>query len=105
MKKCLTKKMLFREVSGCLVENPECCHAHKIGFSYECHHPEHTKFRADMVGAMTKKEVQELYSALKQKRREEFVESLDEADRNYFSCRNDLLGRPLAGRDLYRTIC
>lgn len=100
MKKCLTKKLLFSEVSGCLVEKPECCYAHKIGFSIECRHPEHTKFHADTAGVMSQDEMRELYDALRRKRREEFVVNLDETGRSYFSFRNDFFGQQPSDLDM-----
>ena len=101
MKKCLTKKMLFREVSGCLVENPECAYARKFGFSFVCSHPDHTKFHAHVTESLTRGEINELYNSLKQKRREEFIASLDESSRRYFCYETDFFGRPISGMDMH----
>lgn len=100
MKKCLTKQLLYKEVSGCLVEKPECGYAHKFGFSFVCLHPEHTKFHAHLIGEMTSEEIIERYDTLKQKRRNEFVAGLDEKSRNIFCLKTDFRGQPLAGMDL-----
>lgn len=95
MEKCLTKPLVFRKGSGCLVEKPECGFAHKFGFSYVCHHPEHTKFNVHASGATTKNELEKQYSMLRQKRRVEFVASLDETSREYFCLQTDFFGQPL----------
>ncbi|MDD5284377.1 MAG: hypothetical protein PHD54_00845 [Desulfuromonadaceae bacterium] len=85
MKECLTKQLLFREISGCLVEKPECGYAHKFGFSFECHHPDHTKFHVHAGCAEAKDGIDELYDTLKRKRRDEFIATLDETSKRYFS--------------------
>jgi hypothetical protein len=99
MKKCLTKQLLFNEVSGCLVEHPDCGYAHKFGFSFVCRHPDHTRFYAHTAGAMTRDEVTERYDMLRQKRRDIFVGGLDEDSRRYFCESTDFRGRPMAGKD------
>jgi len=99
MQKCLTKPFGLKEVSGCLVEKPECGFAHKLGFSFICHHPDHTQFRARAVGVMTRNEENELYDRLKQKRRNAFVAGLDEDRRALFFLKADFLGRPMTGMD------
>lgn len=96
MSNCHTKKLLFNEVSGCLVENPECCFAHKFGFSIVCRHPDHAKFNVHVAGGMTKDEAVKRYDALRQKRRDEFIASLDEESRNIYCHRSDFHGRPLS---------
>lgn len=100
MNHCLTKTIAFPEVSGCLVEKPECGFAHKFGFSYVCSHPDHTKFRAHAIGTLTKDGVHELYDELRRRRRDEFTEQLDEASRNSFCHQNDFFGKPLISTDL-----
>lgn len=96
MKKCLTKQLLFNEVSACLVEKPECSHAQQFGFSLVCRHPEHSSFHAHVVGAMTQDEAIERYNALKEIRRNEFVAGLNEENRKYFCHKADFNGQPLA---------
>jgi hypothetical protein len=92
MKTCLTRKLLNSEVSGCLVEKPECGNAIPFGFSYLCGHPDHAKFRADISGSLTIDEINGLYDALRQKRRDEFMSNLDDPGRELF-CRTDFFGR------------
>lgn len=96
MKNCHTKKLLFREVSGCLVEEPECRFAHKFGFSFVCHHPDHTKFHVHVTGVMSKDEASRLYEELRLKRRNEFVAGLDEECRSIFYLKTDFHGQPLS---------
>lgn len=95
MSKCLTKKSLFREISSCLVEKPECGYARKFGFSFVCLHPEHENFHAHVSGTLTREEANILYETLKQKRRAEFLSNLDETSREYFCLRTDFRGQPL----------
>lgn len=95
MKNCHTKKLLFREVSGCLVEDPDCGFAHKFGFSIECRHPEHAKFHVHVSGAMTRAEANERYETLKLKRRAEFLSGLDAGCRRIFCQKTDFYGQPL----------
>ncbi len=97
MKKCLTKKLLFSEVSGCLIEKPECSHANKFGFSFICSHPDHAKYHAHVTGALTESEAFELYATLKLKRRDEFISSLSETGKRYFCSETDFFGSPLSG--------
>jgi len=97
MKKCLTKKLLFSEVSGCLAEKPECGHAKQFGFSFVCSHPDHAKFHAHVAGALTDGEVYELYEMLKLKRRNEYIASLNETSKRYFCYETDFFGRPMTG--------
>ncbi|MDD2853578.1 MAG: hypothetical protein PHY09_16960 [Desulfuromonadaceae bacterium] len=99
MEKCLTKKLLYTEVSACLVEHPECGFAHKFGFSMFCGHPDHTQFHAHVINGMTQKEVFERHAMLKQKRRDEFVAGLDEESRRFFCHKTDFHGQPLVGSD------
>lgn len=96
MEKCLTKKLLFTEVSGCLVEKPYCGYAHPFGFSFFCRHPDHTQFHAHVAGAMTREEEIERYATLKQQRRDEFVAGLDDESRRLFCERTDFHGQALA---------
>jgi hypothetical protein len=100
MKKCLTTKLVFKEASGCLVEKPECGFAHKFGFSFVCRHPDHTKYHAHVAGAMTGDEALEMYETLRQKRRNEYVASLDEGQRRYFCLESDFHGQTLTNMDL-----
>jgi hypothetical protein len=95
MNNCLTKKLPFKEVSGCLVEKPECGFAHKFGFSLMCRHPDHTKFQAHDSDAMTINKVIERYDALRIKRRNEFIAGLDEESRKFFCLKLDFNDRPL----------
>ena len=101
MNTCLTKAIAFPEVSGCLVENPECGYAHTFGFSYVCCHPDHKEFRTHIVGTLTRDDAVERYDALRRKRREEFTAHLDETSRNYF-CQQPggFFDKPLAAMEL-----
>jgi hypothetical protein len=85
METCLTKSLMYLEVSGCLLENPTCCYANKFGFSYLCRHPDHAKFNAVTIGTLSNKQSAELYNELRKKRREEFLADQDETVRNLFS--------------------
>jgi hypothetical protein len=84
MKICLTLKLLSSGVYGCLVESPECVHAHPLGFSFLCRHPDHAGFRADVLGVLTGNEMRELYDSLRQKRRSIFLANLDDAGESRF---------------------
>jgi hypothetical protein len=88
MEKCLTKPLLFRKGSGCLVEKPECGFANKFGFSFVCRHADHAKFHAHVVGTLMEDEASELYDMLRKKRRDAFVAGLDEENRQFF-CLSD----------------
>ena len=95
MDKCLTKKLLFEEVSGCLVEKPECGFALKFGFSYVCRHQDHKKFHAHTASIMTSSEINERYETLRIKRHNEFVANLNEESRRLFCDRFDFHNKPL----------
>ena len=95
MNRCLTKKLLFNEVSGCLIEKPECGLALKFGFSFVCRHHDHKKFHAHTSGVMTISEANERYETLRQKRRNNFVKNLDEESRRLFCDRFDFHNQPL----------
>lgn len=84
MEKCLTRQLLNSEVSGCLVKKPECGHAYRLGFSYLCRHPDHTRFNALAAGILSKTEMHELYDELRQRRRDEFLAHQDESVRSSF---------------------
>lgn len=90
MKTCHTKQLVFKEVSGCLVEKPECNYAIKFGFSYVCRHPDHDKFHVHVSGIMTRGEAIERYESLRLKRREEFMEGLDENSRRIFCLKTNV---------------
>lgn len=96
MKGCLTKKLVFREVSGCLVEKPECSYARKFGFSFVCLHPDHQKFHVHVSGVMSRIEANERYEELRVKRHDEFIAGLDEEGRRYFCHKTDFHGQPLS---------
>jgi hypothetical protein len=96
---CLTKPLLLAGVSGCLVENPQCGYAQKIGFSYMCRHAEHKSFDAELTGGMTPEQTRNLYLTLRQKRRDDFVSGLDEAAREFFCRQTDFFGEPLPDKD------
>lgn len=85
MKKCLTRQLLHAEVSGCLVEKPDCDYAYKLGFSFLCRHPDHSTFNAFAARILTKNEIDELYGELRQKRRDEFMVHQDETVRAFVS--------------------
>ncbi|GEM_PF-1070924 len=98
--KCLTKQFVTSEASGCLVETPKCNFAHKFGFSFVCRHPDHSKFHAHTVSALTNGDARELYDTLRRKRRDEFTANLDETSKKYFCHQTDFFGRPLDSMDL-----
>jgi hypothetical protein len=85
MKTCLTLPLICFKFSGCLVKNPGCIHADKIGFSYLCRHPDHSKFDAFTTGALSKKRANELYNDLRKQRRDEFLADQDETVRSLFN--------------------
>lgn len=87
-------------VSGCLVDEPECIYADKFGFSILCHHPEHLKFHAHAVGALTRIEADELYNSLRRRRRDRYTADLNEDDRTFFCRPAEPFGRPLANIQL-----
>ncbi len=87
MKKCITVQSMISKDSGCLVEQPDCCYARKFGFSFECRHPDRASFHAHILGELTRVEALEQYRLLRQKRRDEFMASLDETIRKHFSSR------------------
>ena len=95
MNGCLTKPLLLSEVSGCLIEKPECSYCNKFGFSIICRHPDHAKFHAHVAGALTIYEAKEQYEALRLKRRDEFIASLDETSKEYFCYQTDFFGQPI----------
>ena len=95
MNRCITKRLIFREVSGCLIEKPECVFALKFGFSFVCRHQDHTKFHAHTCGVMTRSEANERYEMLRLKRRNEFVTNLDDESRRLFCDKFDFLNQPL----------
>lgn len=84
MQKCLTNESMFKEVSGCLVEKPECGFALKFGFSYMCSHADHMKFNSRISGDMTTTEARERYNRLRLKRRAEYIASLNEESKRCF---------------------
>jgi hypothetical protein len=92
MNTCLTRQLLNSEVSGCLVEKPECGYASQLGFSYLCRHPEHRKFNALEFGALTRDEINALYEELRQKRRDEFLLKQEEYVRIQFSHQSGFFG-------------
>ncbi len=100
MSNCLTRQIALSNISGCLVEKPECEHAYKFGFSIVCRHPEHTKFHAHTAGELKKESALELYDELRRKRRSEFMANLDETSRRIFCHQTDFFGQPLTGMDL-----
>lgn len=95
MNSCLTRQLLNSEVSGCLLENPECGYACQLGFSFLCRHPDHSKFNALVAGLLTKDEVDEIYEQLRQKRRHTFLMNQEQAVRNYLCRQTDFFGQPL----------
>jgi len=95
MDKCLTIELSLLNISGCLVEKPECGYAHKLGFGMVCRHPDHTKFHAHVAATMTKDEACVLYDKLRRKRRDEFMASLDETSREFFSHQTGFFGQSL----------
>jgi hypothetical protein len=92
MNNCLTKKTLSSKYSGCLVEEPQCVFACKFGFSFECCHPDHTKFHAHTTNAMSLEAARNLYETLRQKRRNDFMMNLDEDTRGNFLLQPEMAG-------------
>lgn len=103
MNKCLTIQLTLLNVSGCLVEKPECDHAHRSGFGFICRHPEHSKFHAHATGELSKQDALERYDNLRRKRRDEFTASLDETSREFFCRQTDFFGQPLSNLDFVDT--
>lgn len=100
MKNCITRQLLFSEVSGCLVENPECSYVYKLGFSFLCRHPDHATFHAHVTGSMSKDEAQLRYDSLRQKRRTEYIAQLDETGRRDFCLQTDFFGHPQGNKEM-----
>lgn len=100
MNECLTTQFALSEVSGCLVENPQCDYAHRFGFSFVCRHPDHASFRSLASGAMTKGDADTLYDTLRRNRRDEFTAKLDEIGRKAFCTQKDFHGQPLINIDM-----
>lgn len=100
MKEGHTTPFALSEVSGCLVENPECDFAIKFGFSIFCRHPEHASFHAHAAEAESTDKVHILYDTLRQKRRAEFTANLDENGRKAFCLQGDFYGTPKENLDL-----
>lgn len=92
MEECLTKPMVLSDMSGCLVEHPACEYAEKMGFSYWCRHPEHTRFHGHATGRMSHKELVYQYEQLRQKRQHAFVISLDDELRRQLVLTSDTDG-------------
>lgn len=103
MKECLTTPFALSEVSGCLVDKPECDYAHKFGFSIVCRHPEHARFHELVADSLTKAEEHELYDSLRSRRRDEFAASLDESGRRVFCIETDFYGQPLINMEEKQT--
>lgn len=81
MEECHTKPMILADTSCCLVENPACGYAVKMGFSYWCRHPEHASFHGHLTGRMNHEQLVHQYKRLRQKRLYAFVMSMDDEDR------------------------
>jgi hypothetical protein len=69
MKECLTKP-LMSNFSGCLVENPTCQHAFRMGFSYLCSHPRHHEFHRGQPN-----ELKMRYETLRESRRNAYIDN------------------------------
>lgn len=73
MEKCI-RVPIADELTGCLVENPSCQYAFKLGFSYLCEDPCHNNNESNKsVPLQTKKELIRLYGELRNKRRNEYI--------------------------------
>jgi hypothetical protein len=75
MGECLTKPIL-PEFSGCLVENPTCQFATRLGFSYLCEHPYHKEFHRGKESKPERIALSERYQLLRDERREKFLEGI-----------------------------
>jgi len=64
---------LLDDFSGCLVENPSCSFAERLGFSYLCHHPKRLEFSPDTVLPEERERRSRLYQALRDKRRDWYI--------------------------------
>ena len=69
MNECLTKPLLGT-MSGCLVDNPTCTFAVRMGFSFLCSHPEHKHFHGKPAD-----ELNTHYSELRESRRSAYFDS------------------------------
>lgn len=85
MEECI-RVPIAEELTGCLVENPACPYAYKLGFSYLCEHPSHNNY-GELIKSVpleTKRELIRLYDEMRRKRRYEYVHQhkalLDEMD-------------------------
>lgn len=73
MSECLTKP-LVHEFSGCLVENPSCNFATRLGFSYLCEHPYHKEFHNSKITQLDPIELNNRYNKLRDSRKIEYLE-------------------------------
>jgi len=74
MEKCI-RVPIAEDLTGCLVENPSCQYAYRLGFSYLCEHPSHNNYNelSKSVPLQTKKELIRMYDELRRKRRHEYI--------------------------------
>lgn len=78
---CLTKPMYAGCV--CLADSKDCPFAVRFGFSFRCTHPNKADFYGHLNGRYTMEELREMSQSLKNRRRSEFVEGLDEFGKNF----------------------
>ncbi len=76
MSECITKP-LVSNFSGCLVENPDCRFAVRMGFSYQCSHPDHKSFQGT-----SREELKRRYDNLRESRRNAYFDRQMELYKN-----------------------
>lgn len=74
MEKCI-RIPIADELTGCLVENPSCQYAFRLGFSYLCEDPHHNNYDElnNSLSSQEKKELIRLYDELRNKRRTAYI--------------------------------
>ena len=83
MSECITKP-LTSYYSGCLVENQQCPHSVRVGFSNWCKHSEHQNFYGHIVHGLSREELSKRYEMLRQRRIKKFLADMDESIRKQF---------------------
>jgi hypothetical protein len=73
---CLTRPMYGGCV--CLADSMTCPYAVRFGFSFRCIHPDKSSFYGHIKGAYTVDELRNIEQRLKDARRVEFIEGLDD---------------------------
>lgn len=92
---CLTKPMYGGSV--CLVDDDSCPHAVRFGFSFRCTHPDKASFYGHTSGTYTLDELRALSRRLRDDRRMQFIEGLDDFGREFL--RIDMDGKYVSDGD------